>query len=100
MYRRGKINTGGYRFEDAGDGQGVWTDAERAAEGARRRAAQAAAAAQAEANTQARIDATMNDATLTAQQKVNAIAKLTASGYSRAEFEMIQKAREEAESLL
>jgi hypothetical protein len=62
--------TGGYRFESAFDKQkGVWTEAERAAEAARRREAHEQAASQAFADMQAKIDAIEQDGTLTRQQR-------------------------------
>jgi hypothetical protein len=88
---------GGYRFKDSGDGQrGVWTDAEKAAEASRRNIAQQQAAAQAEAETHAKIDAIQADETLTQRQKIQALAKLTASGHSTEEFGLINLAREQA----
>ena len=100
-YMRSSGGYGGYKFVDSGDkAGGVWTPEMRAEEADRRSAAQATAAAQAEANTQARIDAINNNATLTQQQKVNALSQHTASGYSEREFTMIWEAKAEAEALL
>jgi hypothetical protein len=98
--RRGNTKNGGYKFIPAGDGRGVWTPGERSAHGSAVRAAQATKAAEAEAAMQASIDAINADVMLTQQQKVSALGRLTASGYSREEFAMLAAAREEAKALL
>jgi hypothetical protein len=84
---------GGYRFVDAGDGQGVWTPEMRDAERTRRNAAQAASAAQAEAAMQTQIDAILNNGALSNAQKYAQLSRLVASGYSRKEFQMIDDAK-------
>lgn len=86
---------GGYHFKDSGDKQGgVWTDSVQAQEAARQRTQERAAAEQAEAEMQARIDAIVSDYALTVYEKRQQLARLSASGYSQAEFEMLQNARE------
>jgi hypothetical protein len=86
-------------FKDAQDGQlGVWTDGEKAAEAARRDAAQAAAKAQAEASMAAAINAITSDATLSTQQKRRALRLLQPSGHSEREWSMSSEAEEALEN--
>lgn len=92
---REKIDTGGYRFEDAGGkSRGVWTPAERARESLRRSAAQAEAATAALAQTEQRIAEIRADASKTDQEKLQALRRLTASGYSDEEFAVLRAAQE------
>ena len=93
--RRGQGDAGGYGFRDSGDGQGgVWTRSEEAAEAARRAARQQEAAASALAAMEARIAGIRDDPTLTDQEKLVALRRLTASGYSEAEFAVLREAQE------
>ena len=98
--RGGATQTGGYRSEPAGDGQGVWTPQERGAEQTRRAAADATAAATAEANMQAAINSINNNGSLTAFQKYQRLSALNYSGKSAAEYTMLIQARDAASKLL
>jgi hypothetical protein len=76
------------------DKTGVWTYSERAAEAARRKAAQQAAASAALAEMEAWIAAIVDDPELTAQQKRTRLRVLQPSGYSPRERTMIAEAEE------
>jgi hypothetical protein len=80
---------------DAQDGQGgVWTASEKAAEAKRREEAQAAKAAQALAEMVAKIDTIRANTQLTDLEKLRALRRLTASGYSDDEFQLLREAQE------
>jgi|SRR5215211_3610492 len=87
--------TGGYRFVDAHDGpnKGVWTGAERGAEASRRGSRQASAKAAAETDLQSRINAIVQDSSLSSAQKIAQLGLLRTSGYSDAEPRMIEQAK-------